>query len=210
MRRKGGEGLRYAKEKQGELFTEFRASSTRKPGYLFKPDITLGKKIMFNLSYENLILFFIVFIMLLVVFFALGVEKGKRIGLQNNKAAIARRVHKASEKETLAAKKGNETIATEIDESVKFKIVENSKTIEKEEVIVSAQLYTIQVIAFKKEKKAKKEMQRLEKEGHKVFAIPSEEWIQVCVGRYTNKEEYKKDLTVLKKRYPTCYVRKIE
>lgn len=66
----------YNKEEQKELFPEFKSSSRRRFEY-FKKDLTLGKKMILSISWENLVLSAIVFIMLLALFFSLGVEMGR-------------------------------------------------------------------------------------------------------------------------------------
>lgn len=66
---------------QGELFPEFQAAGRNKFAHL-KKEMALGKKMVLSISYENLVLFFIVLIMLIVVFFSVGVEKGKRVAIK--------------------------------------------------------------------------------------------------------------------------------
>jgi cell division septation protein DedD len=148
--------------------------------------------------------------MLLVVFFSLGVEKGRRIALKTGRAIIDRGVQKVIEKKTPAEEKKVETVAFKTDEIKETESIKTNKTTEEKTTEVSLKPYTIQVIAFKKEEYVKKETERLKNEGYDVFIIPSNEWIQVCVGKYANKEESKKDFDILKKKYPTCYIRKIE
>lgn len=207
---KDNEHPNYASDKQGELFSEFEAPNAKKPGLFLRQDIALGKKIILKFSYENLVLFFIVFIMLLVVFFSLGVEKGKRIVSHREIARIDRAVDKVVKRPTKVEEGKSKTFITPVEIDIdKFKDVKLGTTIEKA-ADVPEKPYTIQVIAFKKEENAKKEVEQLKSKGYDVFMIPSSEWIQVCIGRYTNKEESKKDFDILKKKYPTCYLRKIE
>ena len=186
MGQKSEEHIHYTREEQGELFTEFQATKAKKPAHPLRRGMVFGKKFAFNLSYENIVLLFIAFIMLLVVFFSLGVEKGKRIILHT----------KISPAETPQI----------IEEP---EIVETDEITEKKLPEPSLKPYTIQVVAFKKEEKARQATERLKNDGYKAFVIPSKEWLQVCVGRYINKEESKKDFADLKKMYPTSYFRKI-
>lgn len=209
MNPKGDEHKIFTRDGQGELFSEFETEKTKKPGYLFRRDIELGKKITLNLSYENLLLFAIVFIMLLVVFFSLGVEKGKRVAVTHVKVEAYSRLHGLAEEERLADAEGKVT-APVIDKSDVPKVAKTIETAEEKEGDVSAKKYTVQVIAFKNAENAEKEMRRLKNEGYEAFIIPSKEWLQVCVGRYGNMEQSKADFEVLKKRYPSCYFRKIE
>lgn len=210
MSPKSDEHKSYNEEKQGELFVEFQAQSTKKPHYFFRRDIALGKKITLNLSYENFVLFFIVIIMLLVVFFSLGVEKGKRVALRGIEAEAYSRAPELIKIEESLEKKRTEVADDAIDKNDESLVTETGEIIEKKEGDVFLKPYTIQVVAFKNEENAEKEMQRLKNEGYEVFILPSKGWFQVCIGRYTNRGESKEDFDILKNRYPSCYFRKIE
>lgn len=73
--------INSAYESQGELFPEFQVPGRNKFAHL-KKEMALGKKMVLSVSYENLVLFLIVLIMLIVVFFSLGVERGKRAAIR--------------------------------------------------------------------------------------------------------------------------------
>ena len=73
--------INSVQEGQGELFPEFQAARRNKFAYL-KKEMALGKKMVLSISYENLVLFFIILIMLIVVFFSMGVERGKRAAIR--------------------------------------------------------------------------------------------------------------------------------
>ena len=194
MTQVGDEHTGYTREEQSELFAEFQTSKPEKPSYSFRKGMVFGKKFTLNLSYENIVLLVIVLIMLLVIFFSLGVEKGKRI----NTVETGREIE--------------EELVFEIPEVKEMEIIiEEAKVIEEKviEVVQKPRPYTIQVIAFKNEKKANKEIALLKNKGYETFIISSNEWLQVCVGQYANREELYKDFDALKNNYPTCYVRKI-
>ncbi len=72
---------------QGELFPEFRASDAGKFAH-FKKEMALGKKIVLSVSYENLALLLIALIMTLVIFFSLGVEKGRGMAVRSTRPVI--------------------------------------------------------------------------------------------------------------------------
>lgn len=199
------------RERQNELFAEFETQSSKKPGSMFRHEIAFRKKITLNLSYENFVVMFIVAIMLMVVFFSLGVEKGKRVALRGHTPLTAEAFHASINAPAPENPKAKEIFISETSESDKVSAVGPAS--EREEVKVQplpVKSYTIQVVAFKREMSAKKETKLLERKGHEVFIIPTKEWFQVCVGRYANKEESKVILDGLKEKYPTCYVRKIE
>ena len=225
MYKKKEQTVRPSKEKQSEFFAEFQASGIKKPAYFFRQDFLIRKKINLNISYENFVLMFIVFIMLLVIFFSLGVERGKRITRFSGSATALNVLSTPdSDRETtdVVVKEykdytSNENVFSN-DKNVSSNIVTGTAKTENvteevgKETTLSRGLYTIQVIAFKKEENAKKEIVRLEGEGYEVFAIPSpsREWTQVCVGRYPSKDDSKDDLEALQKRYPSSYIRKIQ
>ncbi|MBN1872285.1 MAG: SPOR domain-containing protein [Candidatus Omnitrophica bacterium] len=222
MEKQKEQAVSSSKEKQGEFFSEFQPSDIKKPAYFFRQDFLLRKKINLDISYENFVLAFIVFIMLLVVFFSLGVERGKRVALTTSSPRHAANVeafyNRTGGKES--EEKAPETAVNAVhNQNEALLNVTSAAAPDNTALVIDSQVadttprpYTIQVIAFKKEENAKKEMERLASEGYDVFSLPSpsKEWIQVCVGRYISKDESKRDLETLQKRYPSSYVRKIQ
>ncbi len=211
MKHKKKEHLLSGREKQGELFAEYEVSSFKKPTHLIKRDMAFGKKMILRFSYENVVLLFIVFIMLAVLFFSLGVERGKRMAKQGSgwpRKPSANIVPQNADEE-----KRFDCIEQPIAETYQDTLKETVEETERHIQNISVQTvkpYTIQVISFKKEANVEREMERLKKDGYEVFTIPAREWFQICVGRYANKKDSEKDLNALKKRYPTCYVRRID
>lgn len=74
----------YNRDGQGELFPEFKVSKGRRFAY-FKKDAAIGKKMVMSISWENLALVSIALIMLIALFFSIGVEKGKRMAEKNTR-----------------------------------------------------------------------------------------------------------------------------
>ena len=213
MKQKSGEPLNYSKEKQGELFAEFQTQQAKGAPYL-KKGMLSGKKFTLNLSYENIILVFISLIMLLVIFFSLGVEKGKRLVQNNRREHSTRLKNEISEEETMvknnAMSEKKESDTAEYKRTVSEEIeIEGKREAKEKTTILPLKPYTIQVVAFKKTESANREMERLKNKGFDTFLIHSDKWIQVCVGRYINKEASKNDFEILEKKYPKCYFRKI-
>ncbi len=194
----------YGEEKQKELFAEFETQSMKRQGHAFRREMAFRKKIVLNLSYENLVILFIAVIMLMVVFFSLGVENGKRVALKNIVPLTAEAFHGTPEQ--------GKTIVREEAGTANIKDTGKPDTDRAAGETGNAEtsLYTIQVVAFKKEANARKEISLLKKEWREVFIIPTNDWQQVCVGRYESKEDTQKDFDILKNEYPTCYIRKIE
>lgn len=209
MSTRSDDNLNYVEEKQGEFFSEFNSTSEKKPGNISRYSHALRKKTAFSISYENLVFASIIVIMLMVVFFSLGVEKGKRVKIKNYVAATAEPFDSTKEKEVSAALK---EIGAEISKPEDVNKPSGSGIAEPEigNAAIPGKPYTIQVVAYKNEKNAKNEIEQLKAEGYDAFILPSKEWFQVCVGRYANKEESKKDFDTLRNRYPTSYFRRIE
>lgn len=174
----------YSKEKQAEFFSEFQASGNNKFAY-FKKEMALGKKMVLSVSYENLALFFIVLIMVVVIFFSLGVERGKGIAVKNMRARTTTSAGEAADEKT-------PTDAGKKSADIAFKP------------------YTIQIMAVKKMEEAKQETARLNSMGYRTFIIQSNAWYHICTGRYASTAELNNDLAAIKQKYPNCYIRKIK
>ena len=110
MKQKDEKHLNCAEEKQSEFFSEFQTAEAKKSDLPFRKNMAAGKRVALNLSYENIVLVFIGFIMLAVIFFSLGVEKGKRADGQ---------------------KKEDRITSEAIKEGIKSEIAKNDKIVEK-------------------------------------------------------------------------------
>ncbi len=176
---------------QGELFSEFEIKGPKRPRYALKRDLLFGRRVILNLSYENITFFLILFIMLLVTFFAFGVEKGKRTARTELAPDFTLRMKQPTAHP--------EPVATEIP------LVSEDAGGEKPDS--GGTPYTIQVISFKSQKNADREITRLQNQGFEAFVIQSGEWRQICVGRYKDREDAASDIEILQKRYPGAYLR---
>ncbi|MFQ5952061.1 MAG: SPOR domain-containing protein [Candidatus Omnitrophota bacterium] len=137
-------------------------------------------------------------LILMIVAYAVGVERGKRIQaaqlakerlpkaqvLENKRVTTTTRVTEPEKKEQAAP------VAT--------------KTIEK------AQAYTIQLASFKNEDSARAEIVKLKKMGFKASFSKKGSWYQVYIGGYRNMEEALEARKKLVKYYKDCYIRKTE
>ena len=183
-------GENYNREGQGELFPEFKASESRRFAY-FKKEFAFGKKMVLNISWENLVLTAIVLIMLIALSFSFGVEKGKRLAIKNERVLAPVYSDKSQEKEPAAG----------------LRAYPAESAPKAEEKLVGA--YTIQIMALKKSDDIQKEIVRLNRAGYDAFAVSSGSWHHVCIGRYATPADANRDLRSIKQRYPDSYVRKI-
>ncbi|MFH0839456.1 MAG: SPOR domain-containing protein [Candidatus Omnitrophota bacterium] len=186
-------GENHTKQDQGELFPEFKPSEGRKFAY-FKKDFALGKKMVLTISWENLVLFSIVLIMLLALFFSMGVEKGKRLTAKKMRIPAPAAYSPKTETEKLGR-------AGEVGAAPRI-----SATLVNEKI---AMTYTIQVMALKKIEDTQKAVARLNAAGYEAFLISSGSWHQVCIGRYAAEADANKDLKSIRQKYPDSYIRKI-
>jgi cell division protein FtsN len=198
------------RQSQFELFPKSSKSApeTWKPSGLTK-DLTL--------SLENIIVLCIIFVMILVLFFSFGVERGKKIALLDSTKAEVNIVRTAKEKvvpqpaEKVPQEKGEERVVFPV--SVPEEIIEESEPAIKpplEKTEEQEELFTIQVASFKLEKNARREADRLKDIGHDdTFVVPKGSYSIVCVGKFERKKEAKKFSSRLKKHYNDCLVRRL-
>lgn len=198
------------KQSQFELFPKSSKIDAEewKPSRLTK-DLTL--------SLENIIVLCIIFVMVLVLFFSFGVERGKKIALlapTGGDAAIVRTVKENTVKPT-----AQKIPQDEREERVVFPVNVPEEIREEREPAFKPplerteeqeKLFTIQVASFKLEKNAKMEADRLKGIGHNdTFVVPKGDYSIVCVGKFIQMNEAKQFSSKLKKRYNDCLVRRL-
>lgn len=178
-------------EYQGELFKEFE----KKEGSIKR----LTKKILpkkrphiLQIPLENIIISAILVILGFIMFFALGVEKGKR---------HTRLLHRDEEVIVLEAEQVRSGPALEEKEPLK----------EAPEVIAEEwKPYTIQLISYKDKKLARIEVKELKAMDIKADIIQRNKWFQVCAGSYVDKKDAESDLKRFSKEYKGCFLRNKE
>jgi septal ring-binding cell division protein DamX len=186
---------------QKELFKEFESHKkrTRKKT---SGSILPKNYILFNISYEQVIFISIGVIMLMVLVFSLGVERGKHL-----MPAPAKKEKAASPEEKKEARKIEKIVSKKEPEAEEFKSFQ-APVITKEKKIVNAELFTIQIIAYRSKRSAQKELIRLGKKGYSPFIILGGGYYQICVGEYKSKRAAEKALSELKKSHPDSFIRK--
>lgn len=198
------------KHSQFELFPSSapKSSEALKSPQPFK-DLTL--------TAENIIVLCIIFLVVLVVSFSFGVERGKRVAL-----------NKLSQGELTASSASNQSandpseIVTVLGEPAstptEVKLLATPETkeeviqIELPEVVSEASQekpYTIQVASFKLGKNAQKEAELLEKNGYEAYVLEKGTHSIVCVGKFSQQDEAKKFSRKLKSKYKDSLVRRM-
>ncbi len=144
--------------------------------------------------HEKAISIIIVFFIISLISFSLGVEKGKRL------ANITKRGRGLLIEQTQPEKDQAEPEKSEAGQILLAGALENKEGVSK---------YTIQVATFKTMAYAQKEAERLEKNGIKAWIVPRGKFVSVCVGNFSGKQEAGVTLNQLKKKYQDCFIRRL-
>lgn len=145
-----------------------------------------------NLNAEKLIFVSIGILMILVISFALGVERGKAIS--GMPIRIADPLPKALQIDAASAPVISKPVAARPAQASAM-------------VAQSAPDYTVVAAAFSKESSAIKEMARLKKNGLEAFVYNSDPYYLVCSGSFIDKESAQKTLKRVRQLYRDAYVK---
>ena len=215
-------------KEQSEMFNEFKAIGKKKSysdlhKYKNKANIfniNYLKETKIELSLDILVVLFMVIIMLVVTCYFIGVQKGKKIGYQNENIVTTEITAKVEQKSKII--EDSNSMA-----SVKKEIIvvpENKKIIKentsitintKKEEFINFK-YTIQIGASKDKKAAEKEIRRLKDRGYESFIIVSKSsrgknWYKLCIGRFKTVSDaslIKKELKE-KLKYKDCFLTRL-
>ncbi len=150
-----------------------------------------------NLTWENIILLAIFCLMLVVLSFSLGVEKGRRY----------------FPKETIRLQPAKIVNIEKAPVLIKTAppLIKNNLITEKQpkELAEGIKKYTIQVASIEKQTSAQGEVNRLKKIGYETWLRPSGKYNIICVGRFESKEEAATLKKSLQKTYSDCLIRRI-
>jgi len=202
------------KEEQREFFEEFKEPEQHRDR--LRKRYIPSKRFFVTVSLENLVLFCIIVIMVIVLSFSLGVERGKRFDIAKEtviekEAAPALRAEvSAIEKELPARLKAGGPARLKAGGPARLKAGGPARLKAGGPAPTAAAKYTIQVATFRKESAVDEEIKRLKKNGFSAFTVPSKDMFQVRVGKYATLEEAKSDLRKLRERYKDCFVRDIK
>jgi cell division septation protein DedD len=159
-----------------------------------------------SLSAEKLVFVSIGIIMLMVVSFALGVERGKVVSegfagsepmVNSPKAVVQPRVAPVAPVQQTVVPKAAGTTAN----------VTSKEKAPPQTVDDKGKPYTIVVAAFSKEAGAVTEVSRLKAGGIDGFVYHSEPYYLACVGAFANKDSAQKMLTKVRQTHRDAYVK---
>lgn len=139
-----------------------------------------------TLSYENIIFIVIAFIMSCIIFFSLGVEKGRH--------DIGRQVETAYSRG-----------ATQNPPAAEETYVEDTRPVKEERKTAE---YIIQLAAFTKIPSANEEAERLKLEGYNVSIKKTGSYYQLYIGGFKKRKTAERAIKKLKEKYSDCYILK--
>jgi len=174
------------KDRQAEFFSDLpdTAKETKKRRF-HKGRVAL------SLSQENLIFFAIGLIMLLIVSYSWGVERGKNLAGKDIQEARQAQAQKRPTRKSPEPEPAKRKIKTKLAQ------VKN----------VAKTLPYIQIASFCTDKYARREIDQLKNRGYQPFLAQWGKYRVVCVGGYKNKDEATMALKQLKKVYADCILR---
>ena len=175
---------------QKELFEEF--DKPKKRNMAEKKSILPKSYTMINITYEQIVFISIAILMLMVLVFSLGVERGKHI-----KAPEVKIIPESSfEIAEIEPVKKSEPIPVA------------PMPVAVEAAPMESRPYTIQVIAYRSKKLAQEELVKLSKKGFDPFIIVGGGYYQICANEYATHDKAKKDFKQMKRTYKDCFIRK--
>lgn len=136
--------------------------------------------------YEKSILIIISIVITGIVSFTMGVERGKRLSKSTQKQQLQYRME---------------------DSAKKIPLIEELKA--PKDYKNSIWGYTIQLASYRTKTYAEKEAKELKKKGLLPLILSKGNYIVLCVGNFSNKQEAQLLLSELKKRYQGCFVRRL-
>ncbi|MBU0710294.1 MAG: SPOR domain-containing protein [Candidatus Omnitrophica bacterium] len=175
------------KTSQLELF------SAEIPGVKEKNN-SFGKPFIFRVrGHEKIIMSIIGGLIIGIISFSMGVEKGKKLTLATEENIVSPEI-KISEKKVMPVK-----------------AIEPVKAVEpvraEEKILVDDAHYTIQLACYKNKSFAEREAEALKQKGLTPLILTKGNYIVLCVGKFPNKDKAKPLLPELTRRYKGCYIR---
>lgn len=196
---------------QKELFEFDRPKKQphRFGAFFQKTDITIC------LGAEKLVFISIGVIMLLVISFALGVERGKTLSSSTNANVT---IVQSAAGHVSPAKPTQQTLQTKTaavvsniapkDKLLAGTVKTSGPVVQVQNTVVDkAKPYTIVAAAFSKEVFATKEVARLKSNGFEALEYYREPYYLACVGSFANKDSAQKILSKVKQLYRDAYIR---
>jgi len=177
-----------------------------------------SKNPLYSVSLEQIFITLIVLVILFVMVFMMGVLRGKSIHNKNG-ATVVRTFEPTSRPGLPVVQSGNTVTARPVPTAgvpsrnpatpTQTAVLTPKSSALQPFANNPAKPYTIQVVTYRSEDRALKEVSQLQAKGYQPKMITKNGYSVVCVGQYANRGEADKDLRSLRSRYKDCYLRKI-
>jgi cell division protein FtsN len=189
----------FQSKKEKDLFEQFQTADEKIREKT--KNLLPGIKKSLNLSYENIVFLVIAFVMSCVIFFTLGVEKGRRdVGYVKDKGET-----RSSQGSQEAFRQSLPPVTKSRDlrriEAKEVKAQETSRDREGE-------YYTVQLAAFRSKEAADRERAELKKNGYNAGIRISGDYYQLFIDGIKTKKDAQTIVNKLKNKYNDCYVKK--
>lgn len=185
------------KEKQKELFDEFKTEE--KSFKLFKGQARLfqNRVFVFQLSLEKTAFLFISAILILVVSFCVGIERGKRIvNITKPPASVILPATKQQPDAIVVKKQTAQNFFVKTKSVPATNIITKTSSIPRKGII-----YTIRIASYTNKKLAADETSKIRQIGFPAYVKTSGKYYLICVGDYMDKKQADAILPALKNRY---------
>jgi len=159
----------------------------------------------FTVSLELLTAFLAVMVVLLVIFFYLGFIRGESV----HRAEVSHKIReiKMLKQKQIPPDPPSTAQSASLTYPEKLKSAGGLAGV-KTVANPSAKPYTIQVVAYRNEQRALREVSRIYQKGYASRLIKEGNFFVVCVGEFKSKGEASRDFEELKQEYKDCFLRK--
>ena len=171
-----------------------------------------------SLRYDHAVLALIGTLIGCSVVFAFGVERGKRLAqaeqnLLESIAATSAPISKSAlpSAEMAAApivsgKSGKAASASDVKAFPTPKAT-SGKKLAQPKAVASAPKFAVQLVSYRQQQLAQRELQRLKQRGEMVLLLTKQERVALVVGPFSTKAHAMEKLTQLKSHYQDCFIR---
>ncbi len=161
-----------------------------------KNNASINPLAKFLRNYEKKALLVVGILIISIISFSLGVERGKRIPLLNNAAP------RINSTVTLAQQK------TPINSTVKSALTKKLPLPAEPVVLTAETNYIIQLASYKGKASAQKEASNLKTKGITPIILSKGNYLVLCVGGFKDKKTAQASLLEFKKTYRDCCIKK--
>jgi|GEM_PF-522543 len=202
------------KEKQDELFEEFKAKENGLKFFKSQKGLAQNKIFIFQFSFEKLVFMLIAFVLVVILTFCLGVERGKFVVGAPRVVVTVNEVNRQAvpvKQPVYIQQARPNTVVSAV--TVRPALVKPAPvkpvpvTNVNNPVLHRGELYTIRTATYINKKSAADEASRLRQAGFPAYIKVSDKFYMICVGDYSDKRQADTALITLKKMYKDVYIK---